>query len=125
MHDIDRMSNIDDLAESLGRALGSTLEYRALARAKERADDDRQVVSLRNELQEIEASLESTVRHGKEPESADVERYQQVMGRLQALSSFQSLVAAQANLDKIMARVNEGIQKGMRQGGASRIILTS
>ncbi len=119
------MTDITELAESLGRAVGSTPEYRTMTRAMESADDDRHVVELRNELKRTEASLQSAVRAGKEPDKADMEHYEATLGRLQASSVYQSLVAAQANLDKIMYRVDAAIQKGMREGAESRIILTS
>jgi cell fate (sporulation/competence/biofilm development) regulator YlbF (YheA/YmcA/DUF963 family) len=119
------MTNITELAESLGRALGNTHEYRTMARAMEFADDDRQITELRNELKKTEESLQSAVRSGKEPEKADMEHYEATLGKLQASSVYQSLVAAQANLDKIMVRVDAAIQKGMREGAESRIILTT
>ena len=119
------MTNIDDLAGSLGRALGNTPEYRTLARAKECADDDRQIVELTNELQRREATLQSAIKEGKEPDRAEVERYEAALNKLQASSVYQSLVSAQANFDKIMYRVNAAIRKGMQEGAASRIILTS
>ena len=119
------MTDIVELAESLGRAVGNTYEYRTMARAMECADDDRQIVELRNELKKTEESLQSAVRSGKEPDKADMERYEATLNKLQASSVYQSLVAAQTNLDKIMYRVDAAIQKGMREGAASRIILSS
>ncbi len=119
------MTDIGALAESLGRALGNTLEYRTLARAKERADDDRTIVELTNELKRREEVLQSAVREGRELDRAEMEGYEAAAGRLQASSVYQSLIAAQANFDKIMVRVDAAMRKGMREGGASRIILSS
>lgn len=119
------MTDIGELAESLGRALGNTLEYRTLARAKERADDDRTIVQLTNELKRREKALQSAVREGKEIDQAEMEGYQATVGKLQASSVYQSLIAAQANFDKIMYKVDEAMQKGMHKGATSRIILSS
>lgn len=119
------MTDIGKLAGSLGRALGNTPEYRTLARAKECADDDRQIVELTNELRQREATLQSAIREGKEPDRAELERYEAALNKLQASSVYQSLVSAQANFDKIMYRVDASIQKGMQEGAASRIILTT
>lgn len=119
------MTDIMEIAESLGRAVGNTHEYRTMARAMERANDDRQIVELRTELQKSEESLQSAVRSGTEPDKADMEHYEATLNKLQASSVYQSLVAAQTNLDKIMYRVDAAIQKGMREGAASRIILSS
>ena len=119
------MTNIDDLAGSLGRALGSTPEYRTLARAKECADDDRRIVELTNQLRQQEGTLQAAIREGKEPDQTEMERCEAALNKLQASSVYQSLVSAQANFDKVMYRVNAAIQKGMQEGAASRIILTS
>ncbi|MYG80986.1 MAG: YlbF family regulator [Gemmatimonadetes bacterium] len=121
----ERMSRIEELAQSLGRALGGTPEYRTLARAKECADDDREMTRLRNRFMKIEESVQAALQRGEQPASEDMERYEAAMGELQALSVYQSLVAAQANFDRIMQRVDGAIQEGMRSGAASPIILTS
>lgn len=119
------MTDIGDLAESLGRALGNTPEYRTLARAKECAEDDRRIVELTNELRRKEQALKSAIREGKELDQTEMESYEAAVSKLQESSVYQSLVSAQANFDKIMYRVDAAIQKGMQKGAASRIILTS
>ena len=119
------MSEIHDRAESLGRALGRTSEYRTLTRALEAVDGDREMVALKNEVREIEETFKAAVGRGERPSGTEMERYEAVVGKLQASSFYQSLVAAEANFDKIMYRVDAAIQEGMRAGAASRIILTS
>ena len=123
--EVEEMSRIEELAESLGRALGGTSEYRTLARAKERADDDRDMTRLRNRLVEIEGSLQTALQRGEQPAPDDMENYEAALGELQALSVYQSLVAAQSNFDRIMHRADAAIQEGMRAGSSSPIILTS
>lgn len=119
------MSRIEELSESLGRTLGGTPEYRSLARAKESADDDRDMSRLKNQLMKVEQSVQAALQRGEQPGKEDIEQYEAAMGELQGLSVYQSLVAAQANFDKIMHRVDGAIQQGMRAGAASPIILTS
>ena len=116
-------SELEKLAGSLGRALGRTGEYRELARARQRADNDRAVVELTNEIARLGQTMQEALARGKEPEAAEVERYESSLGRLQALPAYQGVVAAQANFDKIMYRIDAAIQKGMEEGAASRIIL--
>ena len=117
------MAEIQEMAESLGRSLGRTPEYRTLARAIESADGDREIVTLRNEVQALQEVLEAAVRRGEEPPEAEMERLETVVGRLQASSVYQSVVAAQANFDRIMHGVDAAMQEGMRKGAESRIIL--
>ncbi len=119
------MAEIQELAESLGRALGQTPEYRTLKRAAEAADEDRELVALKNEAAQLGAALESAIHRNEEPAEDDMAKYESVAQRLQALSAYQSLVAAQANFDRVMTRVDQSIQEGMRKGAASTIILAS
>ena len=119
------MSEIEGVAGSLGRALGRTPEYRTLARALENADADREIVALRNEVGALERRLQEAIAGGREPDKETMEQFEAAVGRLQASSVYQSVVAAQTNFDKIMRRVDAEIQNGMREGAASRIILTT
>lgn len=119
------MAEIKKLAEDLGRLLGQTPEYKTLKRAAEVADEDREIVALQNEIRRLEESFSSAIRSGEEPSKDDLARYETVAGQLQASSVYQSVVAAQSNFDKVMARVHSSIQEGMRKGAASRIIVAS
>lgn len=119
------MAEIHELAESLGRALAQTPEYRTLKRAAEAADEDREIVALKNEAARLGAVLESAVQRNQEPTEEEMAQYESVANRLQASSVYQSLVAAQANFERVMAKVDHSIQEGMRKGAASTIILAS
>ena len=110
-------------ARELGNSLGRTDEYQAVKRAIQSADDDRDLATLRTELEKLEAGIEASLRAGKEPDAETAAAYESAVGRLQANSSYQRLVAAQTNFDKLMARVNQAIAQGMEEGGQSRIIL--
>lgn len=119
------MSEILDMARDLGRALARTDEYQALRRAVEAADRDREMVEARNELERLQKQIEDAIRAGREPDEAVANSYEDVFGRLQAISGYQRLVAAQTNFDKIVARVNDTIARGLEDGAQSRIILPS
>ncbi len=119
------MAGIDEMARDLGLALGRTPQYQDLRSAARRADDDRELVSLRNELSKLEETVARSVRAGEEPPAEVAEEYEQVFGRLQASPVYQGLVAAQANFDRVLGRVNEGISKAIEEGAKSSIIITS
>ena len=119
------MAGIMEQAKSLGNALARTDEYQALRRAMKDADDDREIAELRSTLQRLEGSISAELRAGKEPEKEVAEEYESTVGRLQANSTYQRLVAAQTNFDKILQKVNATIAKGMEEGAESRIILSS
>jgi len=117
------MAGIMEQARSLGNALARTEEYQALRRAMKDADDDRDIVELRSALQRLEGSITADLRAGKEPEQAVAEEYETLVGRLQANATYQRLVAAQTNFDKVLQKVNGTIAQGMEEGAESRIIL--
>ncbi|MGH7467241.1 MAG: YlbF family regulator [Longimicrobiales bacterium] len=112
-------------ARDLGRLLGQSDEYRALDRAKDRVSNEREVVALLNRLSDLEAAIARGLQQGQEPPAALAEEYERMFSEVQARAEYQSLVAAQTNFDKVLARVNDEISKGMTTGSKSRIILPS
>jgi cell fate (sporulation/competence/biofilm development) regulator YlbF (YheA/YmcA/DUF963 family) len=119
------MAGIYDMARELGAALARTDEYQALKRAGDAADQDRELVELRNRLRGLEEHIEASLRAGHEPDEETARSYQEAAEELQAKPAFQRFVAAQANFDKIMYKVNETMARGLQEGAASRIILSS
>lgn len=119
------MTEIMEMAESLGRSIGRTSEHRTLARAAEAADADREFVELNNELQRVWETMRAAVARGEEPDGDALRRHEELNGKLYALSVYQSLVAAQTNFDKLMAKVDETMREGMRQGASSPILVVS
>lgn len=116
---------IRERAQELGRMLGQSDEYKALARSRDALTNDREAVSAMNRLDELEREIASALHQGQEPDDASKQEYEQLFGTLQSLSGYQSLVAAQSNFDKLLTRVNEEISRGMEAGSQSRIILPS
>ena len=117
------MAGIMEQARSLGNALARTDEYQALRRAIRDSDDDREIAELRSTLERLEGSISTSLRAGREPEQEVAEEYETAVTRLQANPTYQRLVAAQANFDKILQKVNGTIAQGMEEGAESRIIL--
>lgn len=119
------MSEMTEMARSLGQALGRTPEYQELKRVLSAADDDRSLVEARNEVTRLEDEVTQALRAGEEPAEDLASRYENAVQALQGLPGYQRLVAAQTNFDKVVGRVNQTIAEGIREGGESRIILTS
>ncbi len=112
-----------EMAKDLGRALAQTDEYQILKRTVAGADDDRDMAELRTEIENLEGQLEASLRAGKEPEDALKTSYEEAVGRLQRSSTYQRLVSAQSNFDKVLLKVNQTIQDGIAEGAESRIIM--
>lgn len=112
-------------ARELGRLLGQTPEYQAVARAQQHLESDREAVATMNRLAELEAEVASALRTGREPSDSVKVEYEQVFSTLQSLAGYQAFVAAQANFDKQVSKVNEEITRGIDTAAQSRIILPS
>lgn len=119
------MAGIYDKALDLGNALARTDEYQALKRAMDAADEDRELVELRNRIHSIEERLERAMRAGSEIDEETKREYQQAAEELQSKTVFQRVIAAQANFEKVMMKVNETVAKGIEEGASSRIVLPS
>lgn len=118
------MEEILGMAERLGQSLARTGEYQALKRAMEASGDDRELAELQGSMNALEDQLQVALQGGQEPSEELTEEYEVLFGRLQGNASYQRLVAAQTNFDKIVQRVNETIHQGIQKGADSRIILT-
>jgi cell fate (sporulation/competence/biofilm development) regulator YlbF (YheA/YmcA/DUF963 family) len=119
------MAGINEKAKDLGNALARTDEYQALKRASDAAEEDRELVEIRNRLQDIESRLEASLRAGREPDEDLRSEYQTAAEQLQAMPAFQRVIAAQTNFEKVMYKVNEIVARGIEEGAQSRIIIAS
>ena len=81
------------------------------------------MTELRTELEGLEGQIEAALRGRSEPAEELKSGYEEAVGRLQASATYQRLVSAQANFDKILLKVNQTIQEGIAEGAESRIIL--
>jgi cell fate (sporulation/competence/biofilm development) regulator YlbF (YheA/YmcA/DUF963 family) len=118
------MREIHEMAERLGQALARTDEYQALRRAIDGSGDDRELAELQSAIQKLEQEMQGQLQQGKEPSEEQGKAYEGFFFRLQANASYQRLVSAQSNFDKVVTRVNETIHTGIQKGAESRIILS-
>jgi len=113
---------IDEKAQDLGRLLGQSEEYKALLRASQRLKEDVETQKLLEEVERLAEAIEGAAQQGKEPARESVERYDEILKTVQRSPVYQQMVAAQANFEKLMAKVNATIYEGMQKGAASPII---
>ncbi|HEX4599898.1 MAG TPA: YlbF family regulator, partial [Gemmatimonadales bacterium] len=106
----------------LGRLLGQSEEYKTLVRASDRMKEDATCRQLLAAVERIAQDIERAAQQGREPPKAQVEQYDQALQSVQANPVYQQVVAAQANFEKLMAKVNARIYEGMKLGAASPII---
>lgn len=113
---------LDDKAEELGRQLGQTDEYKALRRATDAIREDKAVQQALAEAERLAQEIERVAQQGQEPTKEQVEKYDSALQVVQGHPVYQQMVAAQANFEKLMAKVNARIYEGMKKGAASPII---
>lgn len=118
------MQEIMEMAERLGQSLARTEEYQALRRAIAASGEDRELAELQTQIQGLEQAMQGRLQKGEEPTKEQAEEYEGFFSNLQSNASYQKLVAAQANFDKIVGKVNETIHQGIQKGAESRIILS-
>ena len=113
---------IDQKAQELGRLLGQSEEYKTLVRASDRMREDATCKQLLAEVERIAQDIERAAQESREPAREQVEQYDRALQSVQSNAVYQQVVAAQANFEKLMAKVNARIYEGMKQGAASSII---
>ena len=113
---------LEEKAEDLGRLLGQTDEYKALRRATDALREDQAVQKILAEAERLAQDIERTAQQGKEPTKEQVEQYDRALQSVQGNMTYQQMVAAQANFEKLMAKVNGRIYEGIKKGAASPII---
>lgn len=112
-------------ALDLGRLIGQSEEYKALRRAHEHVKELQTLQDQMGRLHAVAEQLERATAEGQEPAEPLVREYDGLLSTIQGDPRYQAVVAAQANFDKLMLRVNEQIMEGMRRGVASPIITLS
>jgi cell fate (sporulation/competence/biofilm development) regulator YlbF (YheA/YmcA/DUF963 family) len=117
--------NMKERARELGRMLGQSDEYSALARARQRLTEDRAAVQRMQRLDQLERDIAAYLQNNMEPGETEKEEYERVFTELQSSPVYQGFVAAQSNFDKLLQRMNEEISRGIEAGTRSRIILPS
>ncbi len=117
------MERLMEMATDLGRALAQGDEHRVLKMAIASADDDRAIAESRRELEALEKRIEEALRAGGEPDDDLKKEYEDAVGRLQTNTTYQVLVSAQANFEKVILKVNQTIEEGIDKGSESRIVM--
>jgi len=116
---------IDEKAQDLGRLIGQTDEYKSLKRASERLKEDADCQRLLGDMERLAGEIEAVARNGKEPTTEQTDKYDAAVQSIQVSPVYQQMAAAQANFEKLMAKVNARIYEGIQKGAASPIISLS
>lgn len=111
-----------DKAQELGRLIGQTPECKALRRAEANLREDKKSQEMLETIQTHARTLEQTMATGQEPDEATAQAYEQAVRDLELSTAGQAYVAARANFEKVMVKVNQQISEGIEKGATSNII---
>jgi len=113
---------IEDKARELGRLIGQSSEYQSVKRASDALNDDKDTVSLLQRMEQLRVDAQRMMQRGERPTEDMEHQLDDLLNQVQGRSSYQRLLVAQENFDKIMARANDWILEGIEKGAASPII---
>lgn len=110
-------------ATEVGRLVSQMPEFRRLKQAHQDIGEDREATQHINEMRELQTQMLQQMERGEEPPEESRQRLEALSEKLQTSSRYQALVAAQANFDRLMEKVQEAIGSGIRAGEESRIVI--
>jgi cell fate (sporulation/competence/biofilm development) regulator YlbF (YheA/YmcA/DUF963 family) len=116
---------IEEKAKELGRLIGQSNEYKEVKRSSDSLNEDKDTVTLLQRMEQLRVNAQKMLQRGERP-TEDMEReLDGLLTQIQGRSTYQRLLVAQENFDKIMGRVNDWILEGIEKGASSSIITLS
>ena len=116
---------VEDKAKELGRMIGQSSEYQGLKRASEALNEDKESVTLLQDMEKLRSEAQQLIQRGENPTPDMEQKLDGLLEKIQSQPAYQRAVSAQENFDKLMLRVNQWIMDGMKKGAASPIITLS
>ena len=116
---------VEDKAKELGRLIGQSSEYQGLKRASEALNEDKESVTLLQDMEKLRGEAQQLIQRGESPSLEMEQKLDGLLEKIQTQPAYQRAVSAQENFDKLMRRVNQWIMDGMKKGAASPIITLS
>jgi cell fate (sporulation/competence/biofilm development) regulator YlbF (YheA/YmcA/DUF963 family) len=116
---------LEEKARDLGRLIGQSSEYQALRRANDALGADRDALEMLRKMEQLRVDAHKMLERGERPTREMEQQLDNLLGQVQVNATYQRLVVAQENFDKVMSRVNEWILQGIEKGAASPIITLS
>ena len=117
--------NIDEKARDLGRTIGQSPEYQAFKRANDALGADTEALDMLRQMEKLRMDAQQMMQRGERPTEEMERELDELLGKIQVNATYQRLVVAQENFDKVMGKVNEWILEGIERGAASPIITLS
>jgi len=113
---------IEEKAKDLGRLIGQANEYKEVKRASDALNEDKETVALLQRMEQLRLNAQRMLQRGERPTEEMEHELDSLLSQIQGRATYQRLLVAQENFDKIMGRVNDWILEGIEKGAASPII---
>jgi cell fate (sporulation/competence/biofilm development) regulator YlbF (YheA/YmcA/DUF963 family) len=113
---------IEAKARELGRLIGQSNEYKEVKRSSDLLNEDKDTVALLQRMEQLRVNAQKMLQRGERPTEEMERELDALLTQIQGRSTYQRLLVAQENFDKIMGRVNDWILEGIEKGASSPII---
>jgi cell fate (sporulation/competence/biofilm development) regulator YlbF (YheA/YmcA/DUF963 family) len=113
---------LEEKARDLGRFIGQSTEYQTLRRANDALAADRETLETLRKMEQLRLDAHRMLERGERPTEDMEKQLDALLGQVQVNPTYQRLVVAQENFDKVMSHVNDWILQGIEKGAASPII---
>lgn len=113
---------LHERAIELGRLIGQTPEYQAVKRSSEALNQDKDAVALLTQMEKLRREAQQAIARGEQPSEGMEQELDRLLSQVQVNPTYQRVLVANENFDKVMAQVNQWILDGMKKGAASSII---
>ncbi len=113
---------LDEKARDLGRLIGQSPEYQAVKRANEALNEDKDALALLRQMEQLRSDAQHMIERGQQPTDEMERQLDELLGKVQQHPTYQRVLVAQENFDKVMYQVNTWITEGIKKGSTSSII---
>ena len=113
---------LSERAAELGRLIGQSSEYQAVKRANEAMSGDTEALGLLKQMEQIRTDAQAMIERGEKPTPDMEAQLDALLSKVQVNPTYQRVLVANENYEKIMQQVNQWIMDGIRKGATSSII---
>lgn len=113
---------LSERATELGRLIGQSAEYQAVKRTNASLSEDKAAMVLLDTMEKLRHDAQKMMEKGEQPSPEMEQELDRLLGEVQTNPSYQLVLVANENFDKVMAQVNQWILDGIRKGATSSII---
>ena len=113
---------LSERATELGRLIGQTPEYQAVKRASDALNDDKEAVALLEKMERLRHDAQQALARGVQPTAEMEQELDGLLSQVQVNATYQRVLVANENFDKVMVQVNQWILEGIKKGASSSII---